>query len=170
MPFDAEAYFDSKIRNATVRDQGVVLDFSDKPLPSRNPPEKGIHRIIKENFKYNEFKRINEFHTEYLRDLKGNLHPSAFMEVLYRAELTGAKVRVWNNKCANKCENVSSGNNSPGNNIGFIISERKNSIIVIYKNDKIKVFPKSAWNFSLIFDEIEYIFFASDMKKNRYLK
>lgn len=150
--FDVETHFESKIGKNNLCSQGRVINFQPAPFCStRKPIEKGIKRIIKEKFKYEEFKIINELHNDYIRELKGNQHPNAFNDILYKSELTGAKIRI-NGK------------------FGFVIEERKNSLTVIFEGDKIKIFPKAVWNFVYSFDGVDYMFFTSNMKKNRFLK
>ena len=150
--FDAESHFNSKLRRGTIRDQGTIISFASKPFNSKiKTQEKGLKKIKKEKFRYNEFMPINIIHTEYIKELKGNLHPDAFMDVLYKAELTGAKVRINGKE-------------------GFVIEERKNSMCVIFEDDKVNIFPKNVWDFVYTFENIDYFFYSENLKKNRFLK
>lgn len=149
---DPEGHFNSKIKSCTVRDQGTVISFVSQPfIPKKFTTEKGIKRIVKEDYKYSDFIEINKMHREYLRELRGTLHPYASLNLIYKAELTGAEIEI-------------------AGRTGFVIQERKNSLTVIFPGDLIKVYPKSLWNFRMKADGIDYLFFGKDLKKNRFLK
>lgn len=150
--FDAEAHFESKLKGSSIRDHGTVISFAARPFsPARRPAEKGIKRVVREKFKYEEFKKINGMHTAYMRQLVGRLSPDAAMDAIYRAELTGAEIVV-------------------NGTAGFVIEERKNSLTVIFRGDRVKVFPKAVWDFTYVLDGVEYIFYAAALKKGRFLK
>lgn len=150
--FSPENHYDLKIKNGSIRDQNATLKFDDPPFKSKDfKIEKGFKRIKKDNFKYAEFVDIHQMHTEYLTKLKGHHNPDTFLELIYKAELTGASIEI-NNK------------------IGFVIEERKNSLTVIFPDDSIKIFPKAVFNFNIIFEGIKYIFFANSLKHSRLIK
>lgn len=113
--------------------------------------EKGLRRIAKDRFSYEDFKTVNQMHTEYLRELKGALSPKAFLDILYRAELTGAQIRI-------------------AGKVGIVVEERKNSLSVIFEGNKVKIYPKKVWDFQLIFDGAQYFFFSEALKKGRSLR
>lgn len=150
--FSAEAHFESKLKQGSIRDQGSVLRFGAMPLePKKFHSEKGLRRIAKDRFKYEDFKTINQMHTGYLRELQGNLPPKAFLDTLYRAELTGALIQIAGKE-------------------GIVVEERRNSLSVIFEGNVIKIYPKKVWDFRLIFDGVQYLFFSEALKKGRSLK
>lgn len=150
--FDAEAHFESKMKTRSLRSQGTVIDFSARPfVPSARPVEKGIRRVPHAGFRHSEFAKINELHCAYLSRLRGRLSPELFLPVLHTAELTGAAVRIRGQD-------------------GYIIEERKNSLVVIFPDDRVRLFPKDVWDFSVLADGVEYLFFAASLKKNRFMK
>lgn len=150
--FDAESHFESKIKTKSLRAQGVVIDFSARPFtPTARPVEKGLRRVAHGAFRYADFAKINTLHTAYLAKLRGRLSPDAFLPILHGAELTGAAIRIRGED-------------------GYIIEERKNSLVVIFLDDRVRVFPKDVWDFSLIADGVEYYFFARALKKNRFTR
>ncbi|KAI5149672.1 hypothetical protein ENBRE01_1054 [Enteropsectra breve] len=149
---DAEAHFDAKMAKSCIKDHGMIINFSSKRRELKaSKQEKGIPRIVKENFTYGEMQKINKIHKEYLSELKGKHVPSTFMDVLYRAELTGAEISI-------------------AGKTGIVIEERKNVMVVIFPCDIIKIYPKNKYDFSINIDEVDYIFYGSNLKINRMLK
>lgn len=149
--FSAEAHFESKIKQGSIKDQSV-LRFGATPLePKKFHSEKGLRRIAKDRFSYESFQAINQMHTEYLRELKGHLPPKAFLDVIYKAELTGALIQIAGKE-------------------GIVVEERRNSLCVIFVGNVIKIYPKKIWDFKLIFDGVRYLFFSEGLKKGRLLK
>lgn len=148
-PFSAESHFESKIKRGSIRNQSTVIRFTPQPFePNKHTTVKGLRRICCDRFSFTDFEKINEMHTEYLRRLKGSCTPQAFLDVLYKAELTGTRIKI------DKKE-------------GFIVEERRNSIFVIFESNKIKIYPKKVWDFILMFDGVEYMFICESLKKNR---
>lgn len=150
--FCAEEHFELKIKQGSIRDQSIYLRFG-KSLrkDSKFIPEKGIKRIVKDNFKFEEFKEINKLHNDYLDKLKGQLHPNIFQEILYKAELTGAKIEIANKE-------------------GYVIEDRKNTLTVIFENDIIKVYSKQIYDFSLVHQNVKYMFYSGALKAGRLFK
>lgn len=150
--FDVESHYESKIKNGSLKDQGIILRFN-KPTYRPSNPEiiKGLRRIAKDRFKYEDFIEINKIHSAYLKELKGNLSPKGFLDILYKSELTGAMIDI-----AGKS--------------GFVIEERKNSISVIFPENIVKLYIKSCWNFKINFEGVDYLFFCNNLKNNRFLK
>lgn len=136
-----------------------ILNIDYQPTFSFNTYQRKEKKIIpkkiqKADFnkmKYSDFLPINQLHTEYIQELKGNLSPDNFLPILYRAELTGAKI-IINNKS------------------GFIVEERVNTLFIIFEDDKIKIFPKNQNNFIFEHENIQYIFYGKNLKKNRFLR
>ncbi|ELA41595.1 uncharacterized protein VICG_01343 [Vittaforma corneae ATCC 50505] len=149
MPFNAEQHFESKIKQGSIKNQSTILRFDTQPFKSKKAErEKGLRRICKDRFNFEDFVKINKMHSSYVQELKGNLSPKAFLDVLYRAELTGAKVKIAGKE-------------------GIIVEERKNSLCVIFSSNQMKLYPKRSWDFSLVFDGIEYQFLSENLKTNR---
>jgi len=150
--FNVEAHYESKIKKGSIKDQGSVLRFTRMPFePKKKEIQKGLRKIATERFKYSDFEDINKLHLEYLQELRGGLSSSAFMDILYKAELTGAKIEI-------------------AGRTGFVLEERKNSLFVIFPGNLVKIYPKKLWDFSLEFEGIKYLFFSEALKKGRFLK
>lgn len=150
--FIPEDHFESKVKNKLLWSQGTVLSFTPQPFtPKTRPVEKGRKRILRDNMKYEEFQEINQMHREYMKKIIGNLHPDAALEIIYKADLTGAQIEINNHK-------------------GYVVHERKNSLAVIFPTDEVKIFPKSIWDFKISFEGIDYIFFGKNLKKNRFMR
>lgn len=144
-----EQHFESKIKQGSIKNQSTILHFSTQPFENKKSVrEKGIRRIYKDRFTFESFLKINELHNDYIKELKGNLSPKAFLDVLYKAELTGAKIKIAGRE-------------------GIIVEERKNSICVIFSTNETKIYPKRNWDFSLIFENVEYTFLCENLKANR---
>lgn len=150
--FDAETFFESKIKGGDLRSHGSVLNFTTPLITfTKKPREKGIKRICKELIEYDRFKILNKLHTEYMTELKNKNKGNAFNNILYGAELSGAEIEIDNKK-------------------GFVVEERKNSISVVFPDNKVKLYPKDVWNFLYLFDNCKYYFVAKKLKKNRFFK
>lgn len=150
--FSAEEHYELKIKQGSIRSQSVYLRFGkNEPKKKIINKEKGFKRIIKDNFKFEDFVEINDLHTKYLDNLKGQFHPTAFQEILYKAELTGAKIEIAQKE-------------------GYIIEERKNTLTVIFMNDIIKVYPKKVFDFSLKHQGVKYMFYSNALKGGRLYK
>lgn len=151
MPFSAEQHYESKIKQGSIRNQSVILHFDRKPLEYKTKQrEKGIRRISKDRFNFKDFLEITQLHSEYLKELKGGLSPKAFLDVIYKAEMTGARVRIAGKD-------------------GIIVEERKNSIAVIFESNDVKIYPKRNWDYSVLFEGVEYIFMSRRLRPNRML-
>lgn len=150
--FNVEAHYESKIRQGSIKDQGSFLNFRNVPfIPKNVEIQKGLKRIKMDKFKYDDFKIINQLHQEYLKEIKGVLSHTAFLDIIYKAELTGAKIEIAGKE-------------------GFVIQERKNTIFVIFPGNITKIFPKKIWDFKLKFEDVEYLFFAKALKNGRFFK
>ena len=151
MPYNVEQHFESKIKQGSIKNQGTIVCFSLQPFEGKKTEqEKGLRRVCKDRFNFENFQAVNALYNDYLRELKGNLTPKAFLDILYKAELTGAKIKIDNKE-------------------GLIVEERKNSICVIFSSNQMKIYPKRTWDFSLIFDCVEYKFLCEKLKINRKL-
>lgn len=150
--FDAEAHFESRMGLQSIRSQGVVLDFTTRPL-KKTPKkmEKGLTRVCHDRYYYESFIEINALHRAYISELKGQLGPDAFLSILWQAELTGAMITIAGKE-------------------GIVVEERKNSLVVIFSNDKVKIFPKAVWDFCFQFDGVTYFFYAKNLRHNRLMK
>ncbi|KAI5168391.1 hypothetical protein PAEPH01_0088 [Pancytospora epiphaga] len=151
-PFDAESFFETKTGQESIRSQGVVLDFTAAPFKRKRVKiEKGLSRVCREKYRYEDFHEINRFHSAYIEELKGHLGPDAFLPILWQAEMTGAIITI-------------------GGREGVVVEERKNSLLVIFKNNKVKLFPKEVWDFSFQFQDKTYFFYSKNLKHNRTTK
>jgi len=149
MPFSAEQHYESKIRQGSIRGQSTILHFDRKPLECRKrEQEKGIRRVCRDRFRFEDFVSLNSLHTDYLKELKGDLGSKAFLDVIYKAELTGARVRIAGRE-------------------GIVVEERKNSLCVIFESNEVKIYPKRNWDFTVLFDGVEYIFISRNLRANR---
>ena len=147
--FSAEAHYESKIKQGSIKNQSSLLRFDSFVFePKKTTIEKGLRRICKDEFKFSDFQEINKLHTDYLRKIKEISGCKGFLEGLTKAELTGAKIKI-------------------SDKIGFIVEERKNSLIVIFEKNIIKIFPKKVWDFWILFDGEEYKFYSEQLKKSR---
>ncbi len=154
--FSAEAHYESKIKQGSIKNQSCVIRFDSSVFePKRIVKEKGLRKICKDEFSYESFKEINKLHCEYLNKIKkSSVNNKGFLESLYKAELTGASIRIA--KGSKDCFTE-----------GFIVEERKNSLVVILKDNSIKIYPKIAFDFTIRFDEVNYKFLSKLLKKNR---
>lgn len=149
--FSAEAHFESKIKQGSIKNQSSVIRFENQLFePKKTTVEKGLKRICKDQFKYSDFLEINQLHSEYLHKIKEISGNKGFLDNVLKAELTGAKIKI-------------------SNKIGFVVEERKNSLVVIFEDDRTKIFPKKVWDFILMFDKSEYKFFSKKLKKSRII-
>lgn len=149
MVFNAEQHFEAKIRRGSIKNQSTILNFDTRPFEGKKTErEKGLRRICRDRFSFQDFEKINEMHCEYLRELKGNLGPKAFLTHLYKAELTGARIKI-------------------AGKVGIIAEERKNAICVVFETGGPKIYPKKTWDFSLIFEGVEYLFMSEALRANR---
>ena len=175
--FSSESHFESKIKQGSIKNQSPVIRFNTSVFePSKFAKEKGLRKICKDQFKYSDFVEINKLHCEYLNKIKENSNgtnskgnTSGFLENIYKAELTGASVKLINLEDKGKLENKINleDKDKLQDKIGFIVEERKNSLVVIFKENEIKIFPKKSWNFSILFEGIEYLFISELLKKGR---
>ncbi len=150
--FNAESFFESKLSSGDLRSNGSVIGFYVKDIEfTKKIPPKGIKRINRDVINFKDFEIINKLHKEYLQELRANHKGNSFENILFNSELTGAEIEIDNKK-------------------GIVVEERKNSILVIFKDNKIKLYPKNVWNFTLDFENIKYLFFPQKLKKNRFLK
>lgn len=154
--FSPEMHYNSKMKNRTVRDQGIVISLKKQPSNSSKEvrieiKKKGIRRVMEDKYTYDRAVDLKAEHTKYIAKLLGNVHPEAAMALLYQAELTGAEIKI-------------------NNSVGIIIEERKNSLIVIFKDNKVRCFPKSTNSFIFSFNGTDYLFIAKNLKKNRIFK
>ncbi|KAK6090378.1 hypothetical protein P3W45_000735 [Vairimorpha bombi] len=120
----------------------------DKKEKHKKPP------LGKRNYKditYEAFRNINLLFNEYIKDLSKNTDPKALMDKLYKIELTGAQLYIRENAC-------------------IVVEERKNSFVVVYENDIVKVLLKNSLVFYLEIGNIKYGFIAKNLKLNRFLK
>lgn len=149
MLFSAEQHFESQIKRGSIKNQSITLHFGAQPLENKKiEREKGLRRICKDRFCFRDFVGVSEMHNSYIRELKGNLSPKAFLDVLYKAELTGAKIKIAGKE-------------------GIVVEERKNSLFVIFSSNQTKLYPKRSWDFSLVIDGVEYRFLPENLKINR---
>lgn len=147
--FSAEAHYESKIRQGSIKNQSAVIRFDSQVFePKKSTVEKGLRRICKDQFKFEDFFEINQLHNNYLHQIKELSGAKKFLENILKAELTGAKIKI-------------------ANKTGFVVEERKNSLIVIFEDNRTRIFPKKSWDFILFFDGIQYKFYSSRLKKNR---
>lgn len=147
--FSAEAHYESKIKQGSIKNQSAVLRFNNSVFePKQSKIEKGFRRICKDQFNYSCFSEINTLHCEYLRKIKETAGPKGFLENLFKAELTGAKIKI-------------------ANRIGFVVEERKNTLVVIFEGNDLKIFAKKVFNFSVLFEGVEYFFYSENLKKGR---
>ncbi|KAM0680251.1 hypothetical protein GINT2_001636 [Glugoides intestinalis] len=147
--FSPAAHFESKIKQEAKKDASAILHFAPPPfIPKTVVPEKGLRKILKDRFSFEDFTEINSMHQHYIRKLKGTLLPSVFLDILYKAELTGAKINIAGKE-------------------GIVVEERKSTLCVIFKDNKVKLFPKNVWNFTFPFEGVNYLFICKSLKKNR---
>lgn len=151
-PFSPTAHFESKFKHNTAKDGcSTILHFEAPPFISQTViREKGLRRILTDRFSFEDFKEINILHQNYIRKLKGSLYPTMFLDVLYKAELTGALIKIAGKE-------------------GIVVEERKNTLCVIFKDNKVKVFPKTLWNFTFSFEGVDYLFMCKALKKSRII-
>lgn len=149
--FDAEAHFDTHMKNNTVRDQGVVIDFHRELLPKqRSTNDPRIPRTGRTKYSYAAMLPLVELHQQYITKLKGNLPPDDFLPILLGAEMAGAEITI-------------------GNRQGIIAENRKNSLIVVFKNGATRCFPRASWGFVFRHAGFDYVFY-SRVKCNHRLR
>lgn len=108
----------------------------------------GQHKFDK--ISYEKFLKVNDIFNKFLnQNLKCD--QIGIMNKLYKMELTGALIYVNFVPC-------------------LVIEERKNSFIVIFKNDKIKILIKNTLIFYIEYKNIKYGFIGKNLKQNRFFK
>ncbi|RVD92568.1 hypothetical protein TUBRATIS_009220 [Tubulinosema ratisbonensis] len=111
-------------------------------------------KVIKQTYsqlKYTDFLKVNELHNEYIKKIKS----TNFLQILYKAELTGALL---------KFKTIS------GIKEGIVVEERKNSFLIIHSDDSLKVYPKQMYDFVYKVDGIRYFILGKFLKYNRFFK
>ncbi|KAL0265852.1 UNVERIFIED_CONTAM: hypothetical protein PYX00_011569 [Menopon gallinae] len=83
---------------------------------------------------FEDFVPASVLHEKYLAEIKASMSPTAFLAHLYKAELTGAKVGV-----------IKDGREEEG----IVIEERKNVLIVVHANNRVRMYPKASNSFVL---------------------
>jgi ribonuclease P protein subunit POP4 len=153
--FDIEEHINEKLARQPIRlyNTGLWLANTAFTNSARNGG-RGMGKVNTGSVRYKDFIEINAMHTIYISELRGNMSPNAFLPVLYKAELTGAKVTIL----------------SGINKTGIIVEERENVILMVFEDDRIKCYPKNTIDFTFAFDGVDYIFLGDKMKKNRFFK
>ncbi|KAI4291203.1 hypothetical protein PAPHI01_0477 [Pancytospora philotis] len=141
--FDAEAHFDAKMSPLTVRDQGVAVDFTNRPLKAAAQPTRGkIARVDKTKYTHDKMAPLVELHRRYISNLKGSLSPEEFLPIIVKAEMTGAEITV-------------------DGKTGIIAEDRKNSIVVVFSDNRTRCYPRKQWDYTFSHDGFDYLFLGS---------
>lgn len=143
-----------------MEDEKSFLNFLEK---DPNPPglfslsRRTASLTTKENLRvgrssiiptYSQFEEINKLFNSYVPQ---SSNPKLFVNQLYKMELTGAKIKI--------------------NNKSFIIvEERKNSIITISQDNRIRTFIKSGLEFIFEHNNVQYLILGKGLKLNRFVK
>lgn len=150
--FCAEDYFDSRIPGGSMRSHATVLDFGAPPRIIGDGADRSVRGRVDNAegrvLRYDDAVRLNAMHSEYIRRIKGPLRPDDFNAVLLRAELTGARVRV-------------------AGRAGYVVEERRNSLVVVYPGDRVRIHPKATTDFVVAVDGVDYRFIGRALKKSR---
>jgi hypothetical protein len=150
--FDVEDHFGAYLEKETIRELCHSYPLFNKPVKfTKKERQQGIKRAERKNIKYEDFVEINRIFSEYLSELRGSSSVSNFVQKLYKAELTGARILVNGKE-------------------GIVVEERANSIIVVHRNDSLKTYIKRTTCFSIEWDGVEYFFMGPKMKLNRFVK
>ncbi|EEQ81663.1 hypothetical protein NCER_101811 [Vairimorpha ceranae BRL01] len=91
----------------------------------------------------------NKLFNEYFSSFKCD--PKFLLNIIYKMELTGALIYVHNVPC-------------------IIAEERKNSIIVVYRDNSVKTHIKRGLIFYLEKDNVKYGIIGKNLNLNRFLK
>ncbi|WUR03187.1 ribonuclease P protein component [Vairimorpha necatrix] len=109
---------------------------------SHNKPIK-LHRS--QGITYKILEKANILFNEYIKTQKIDT------SFIYKMELTGSQIYIKNVPC-------------------FVVEERKNSLVVIYKDEKIKTFIKNGLVFCIELNNIKYTIIGKNLKINRFIK
>lgn len=100
----------------------------------------------------------NGLFEEYIKALRGTLTQTAFLPLLYRAELIGASVEL-----------VATGAAKRGNPAGILVEERENVFVVVHPGDKVKMYPKQSHDLIVHTNNTRYLFMGRALKLSRQL-
>lgn len=149
--FDIIEHLNSKCKEK-IEDNIKKVHTRTSFIPDEKEDPK--RKIVKEkyfNVKYSDFIEINKLHTEYIKSIKTH----NFLPVLYKAELTGALLRFRSREVVKE---------------GIVVEERKNTLLIVHKDDSLKIYPKEMYDFVYEFDGIRYFFMGKFLKYNRFFK
>ncbi|KAF7683654.1 hypothetical protein TCON_1140 [Astathelohania contejeani] len=154
--FDIEEHYNDKLPSGMALDSNTKFYLSNtSELPKKAGKVRKIYRVNRTNLKYDLFREVNEMHKRYLNELLGSKSPNAILPLIYKAELTGAEIKI---KIGESYK------------IGIVVEERENCLVVIHENNDIKIYPKRSFDFIMAYNGIEYLFLARNLKKIRFLR
>jgi len=169
--FDPESHFNSKIKGKSLYDSGNILGLSLPRIERNRVVDKGIPRVCRENYKYSEFVKINIKHGEYLKEMLRNQSANMCLHIISKADLTGAEMTVESDEnrgvCGNGHRRVCGNGPVENSRRGIVAEERKNSLVLIFPDDRTRIYPKAMWNFKMEVEGKEYLFIGKNLKQKR---
>ncbi|KAG0440579.1 hypothetical protein DMUE_1636 [Dictyocoela muelleri] len=111
------------------------------------------------NIKYEHYKKINIDHKKYINSLLNDIPKINRTAIIHNIELTGAELTI----------NPINDKKLVFGNKGIVVEEKKNVILMIFPDDKLRIIPKNQNEFIFEFDGVNYTF-LKNLKKNRHFK